>query len=273
MRTPKLVVALSLLVLAALALLWLVPSAYALVLTFTNVTATDTGALIRQFTFSNLLNALGAENLGLYFINSVVIAFSTVILVSAFASLAAYAISRLTFHGRTALYASLLLTLMIPSTALAIPFFIINKTLHLFNNYLGLILPYSALGIPFALVILKNFFDSFPRELEEAAIVDGASVFRIFFSIVLPNTISSLTVVVIWTFLSAWNEFLLALLFMTDDSMKTISLAPLIFQGPYSSSEGSLMAILVIISVPTVVLYLALQRQLEQGVQGGALKG
>lgn len=272
MRTPKLVAALAFLVLMILALIWLVPDGYALLLTFTSSTVTS-GGLVQQFSLSNLLAALGTPLLGRYFLNSVVIAFSTVVLVAAFASMAAYAISRLSFRGRTVLYASLLLTLMMPATALAIPFFVINKTLHLFNNYLGLILPYSALGIPFALVILKNFYDGFPRELEEAATVDGAGVFRIFSVIVLPNSISSLTVVVIWTFLNVWNEFLLALLFMTNDTMKTISLAPLVFEGVYSSSVGSLMGILVIISIPAVLLYLALQSQMEKGVQGGALKG
>lgn len=273
MRVPKYVMILTSVVLALLALLWLVPDVYALFLALTREIGVAGGPIVRQFTLDNLIAALGTDGLGRYLVNSLVVAFSTVVLVTVCASLCAYAISRLSFRGRTALYASLLLTLMVPATALAIPFFVINKTLHLFNNYLGLILPYSALGIPFALVILKNFFDTFPRELEEAAIVDGAGVFRIFLTIVLPNTLSSLTVVVIWTFLNAWNEFFLALLFMTDDSMKTISLAPLSFQGMFQSQEGSLMAILVLISIPTLLLYFALQRQLEKGVQGGALKG
>lgn len=273
MRPPTSILILAGIVLGVLTLLWLVPGAYLLYLSFTTDLGNIGGAVIRQFTLDNLWAALTTQGLARYFINSVVIAFSTVLLVTICASLCAYAISRLTFRGRTLLYASLLLTLMMPATALAIPFFLLNKTLGLFNNYLGLILPYSALSIPFALVILKNFFDTFPRELEEAALMDGASVFRIFRSIVLPNTLSSLTVVVIWTFLNAWNEFLLALLFMTDESMKTISLAPLSFEGMYQFSEGSLMAILLLISLPSIVLYLALQGQLEKGVQGGALKG
>jgi ABC-type glycerol-3-phosphate transport system permease component len=273
MHPPKSVLVLASILLALFALLWLVPGAYLLFLSLTNDMGNVGGAIIRQFTLAHLWSALTTQGLGQYFLNSVIIAFSTVILVTICASLCAYAISRLTFRGRTLLYASLLLTLMMPATALAIPFFMLNKTFGLFNNYLGLILPYSALDIPFALVILKNFFDTFPRELEEAALVDGASVFRIFRSIVLPNTLSSLTVVIIWTFLNAWNEFLLALLFMTSDSMKTLSLAPLSYEGIYQSSEGALMAILLLISIPAIVLYLALQRQLERGVQGGALKG
>lgn len=273
MRIPKGVGILAGVVMVGLALIWLVPGVYALFLTLTNQVGVAGGAAVWQFTWDNLVTALSTGGLGQYFVNSVIIAFSTVVLVTVCASLCAYAISRLSFRGRILLYTSLLLTLMLPATALAIPFFVINKTLHLFNNYLGLILPYSALGIPFALVILKNFFDTFPRELEEAAIVDGAGVLRIFLTIVLPNTLSSLTVVVIWTFLNAWNEFFLALLFMTDESMKTISLAPLSYEGVYQTTEGPLMAVLVLISIPTLVLYLALQRQLEKGVQGGALKG
>jgi raffinose/stachyose/melibiose transport system permease protein len=273
MRISRYVVILAGTVLVLLALLWLVPGVYALFLALTNEVGSAGGPVVRQFNLSNLVTALETDGLGQFFVNSVVIAFSTVVLVTVCASLCAYAISRLSFRGRTVLYASLLLTLMVPATALAIPFFVINKTLHLFNNYLGLILPYSALGIPFALVILKNFFDTFPRELEEAAIVDGAGVFRIFLTIVLPNTLSSLTVVVIWTFLNAWNEFFLALLFMTNENMKTISLAPLSYEGVYQASAGPLMAILVLISIPTLVLYLALRRQLEKGVQRGAIKG
>ncbi|KLU59768.1 inner membrane ABC transporter permease protein YcjP [Peptococcaceae bacterium CEB3] len=266
MRIPRHVIVLVRSVLLVLALLWLLPGAYTLFLSLRS----DVG---NGFTLSNLWAALSIQGLGRFFVNSLVVTLSTVALVTGCASLSAYAISRLSFRGRSLVYASLLLTLMMPFTALAVPFFIINKTLHLFNNYLGLILPYSALGIPFALVILKNFFDTFPRELEEAAIIDGAGVFRIFFSLVLPNSISSLTVVMIWTFLNAWNEFLLALLFMSDNSMKTISLAPLFYEGVYCNVVGRLMAILVVISIPVLVFYLALQQQLEKGVQGGALKG
>ncbi len=208
MRISKTVVIPVCILLLVLALLWLVPAAYALFLALTSDTLTH------EFTLSNMLTALNTPELGQYFINSIVIAFSTVVLVTVCASLCAYAISRLSFFGRTLLYASLLLTLMMPATALAI-----------------------------------------------------------FLFIVLPNTLSSLTVVVIWTFLNAWNEFLLALLIMTNDNMKTLSLAPLVFQGPYQFSEGALMAVLVLISIPAIVLYLALQNQLEKGVQGGALKG
>lgn len=253
--------------------IWLVPAIMSLYSAFTvskMITATD---IVQVFTWSNFIQALKVPGLLRYFLNSLVITFSAVILVSLLASLSAFAVSRLKFRGRMWLYASILITLMIPQTALAIPIFFINQGFHLFNNYFGLVIPYTALGIPFSMVILKNFFDQFPREVEEAALIDGAGPLRIFAQIIFPNSLSSVSIVVIWTFMQSWNEFLFAMLFMTDNSMKTMSLAPIVFQNAYQSQEGSLMAFLLLNSLPIVVAYLALQKYFERGLTSGALKG
>jgi raffinose/stachyose/melibiose transport system permease protein len=147
------------------------------------------------------------------------------------------------------------------------------KHFQLLDNYFGLILPYAALEMPFALVIMKSFFDDFPTDIEEAAWVDGAGRLASFSRVVLPNFVAPMIVVIVFTFLFSWNEFLLALIVMTDNAMKTVALAPLAFQGVYQSDEGTLIASLVLVSIPVVVLYFAVQRFIDIGVSSGAVKG
>ena len=257
----------------AIAALWLVPAIMSLYEALTENRMLGPTDIVRVFTWSNFAQALQVSGLWRYFLNSLIVTFSAVVLVSLFASLSAFAISRLKFRGRMWVYAAMLMTLMIPQTALAIPIFFINQAFHLFNNYFGLIMPYTALGIPFSMVILKGFFDQFPREVEEAALIDGAGALRIFAQILFPNSLSSVSIVVIWTFMQSWNEFLFAMLFMTDNSMKTLALAPIVFQNAYQSHEGALMAFLVLNSLPIIVAYLALQQYFERGLTSGAIKG
>lgn len=255
------------------AILWISPTLQSIYASLFVSKLKGTLTVVQRFSLSNLITALSVSHLWRYFLNTIVISFSTVTLVVCFASGAAFAFSRLRFQGRMIIYTAILLTLMLPQASLAIPLFEINKYLHLFNNYLGLILPYSALNIPFCLVILKGFFDAFPKDIEEAAIVDGASMFRIFVQILIPNSLSSVSIVVIWTLMQAWNEFVLALLFMTSPSMKTLSLAPMVFEGQYGGQEGALLAFLMITSIPIVITYLLLQKYFERGLTSGAVKG
>jgi ABC-type glycerol-3-phosphate transport system permease component len=129
------------------------------------------------------------------------------------------------------------------------------------------------LGIPFALVILKGFMDSFPRELEDAAIVDGCGNWRLFWFIVLPVLQPGIIVVVVWQFLTSWNEFFLALVVMSDKTMKPLTLIPMQYQGFYFSQPGALFAILVIISIPIIVFYIFVSRHFIHGLMSGAIKG
>ena len=254
-------------------ILWLGPIFVSFFGAFTESKALTSTDVILVFTWDNFKQAIEVPHLGRYILNTIIITFSSVVLITIISSTAAFSMSRLRFKGRKFIYAILLMTLMIPQTSLAIPIFFINKTFHLFNNYLALILPYTALGIPFSLIILKNFFDQFPKEVEEAAIMDGASPLRVFSQILFPNSLSSVSIVVIWAFMQSWNEFLFATLFMTDNSMKTLAMAPVIFQSVYETQVGGLLAFLILSSIPVIVAYLSLQRYFERGLTSGAVKG
>ena len=208
-----------------------------------------------------------------YFMNSVAITVPSVIMVTFFSSLAAYAFARLRFFGRDIWYTLLLLTLMLPIPTLVIPLFQISKNLHMYNTYFGLILPYAALGIPFAAIIFRSFFTSFPIDLENAAKIDGCGAWRIYWNIMMPLSGPSLSVVIIWQTMKSWNEFLLALVTIDKNILKPLPLVPLIYSGQYMSRPGAMFAVLTVMSLPVIAVYVFMQRYFMSGMTSGALKG
>jgi ABC-type glycerol-3-phosphate transport system permease component len=141
------------------------------------------------------------------------------------------------------------------------------------NSWFGLIGPETALGIPFGTVIVKGAMDEIPVALEEAAVIDGAGSFTVPWRIVVPLIRPSLIVVAVWQFLFSWNEFFLALVVMTRNSLKTLPLAPLYYEGPYMTDPGKLFAVLTLIAVVPMVVYLILQRWFVAGLLAGSVKG
>ena len=221
----------------------------------------------------NFRLVLSQSSLLYNFLSSFIVTSSTVVLVTLAASMATFGLTRKEVRCKNLIYNLLMITLMVPISALVIPLTQINSNLGWINRYQGLILPYTALGIPFAIVVLKGFMDSFPEEMEEAAIVDGCGYWRLFFRIVLPVLRSGLVVVIIWQFLTSWNEFFLALVTMSDVKMKTLTLIPMQYQGFYFSQPGALFAVLVIITVPMIAFYVLVQKYFVSGMMSGAVKG
>ncbi len=261
--------------LLVMAFLWLIPILMMLTVSFMppEQRAPELGGLI--VTRPSLFNyeLVFKENpIPRYFLNSLIITVPSVILVVALASLAAFAFSRLKFWGHDFWYYLLLLTLMLPIPTLVIPIFQLAKRFNIYNTYLGLILPYTALGIPFAIVILRSFFDRFPREIEDAARLDGCSSLGVFWRIMLPLSGPALSVVIIWQFMVSWNEFLLALVTIESNPLKPLTLVPLIYSGPYMARPGAMFATLTLITVPVVLVYLFMQRYFVSGMTGGALR-
>ena len=207
------------------------------------------------------------------FISSLIITSFSVFLVTLTAAMAAFGLTRKQVAGKTIIYNTLMLTLMVPISALVIPLTQINSALGWINTYQGLIFPYTALGIPFGLVIIKAFLENVPSDLEDAAIVDGCGVWRLFFLVILPVIRSGLIVVMIWQFLTSWNEFFLALVTMSETAMKTLTLIPMQYQGFYFSQPGALFAILVVICTPMILFYIAVQKYFVRGMLSGAIKG
>lgn len=208
-----------------------------------------------------------------YFWNSLAITVPSVLLVVLIAALAAFGFSRLRIPGGNLWYYLLLLTLMVPIPTLLIPIMQLARSFGLYDNYLGLILPYTALGIPFAIVILRSFFDNFPREIEEAAYLDGCTTFGVFSRIMLPLSLPALAVVIIWQFMTSFNEFTLALVMIHTDALKPLPLVPLIYSGAYMARPGAIFAILTIMTVPVILVYMAMQKWIISGLTAGAVRG
>ena len=253
----------------------LLPLVYALSLSLRSQNSIfDPRLVVADITVSNFVKAVGENpTIFLNFLASFTISSLSTMAVLAVSSMAVFGFSRKNIRGRIFLYNLILSTLMIPISALVIPITQLNSCLHLLDNYFGLILPYIALNIPYAITILQGFMSGIPKELEEAAVMDGCTQTGIYRHIVLPLLKPGLVVVAIWTFLTCWNEFFLALCTMTKASTKTLPLIAQQYKGVYNSQPGILFAILIIISIPMIIFYICVQRQFVKGMTSGAVKG
>ena len=206
-------------------------------------------------------------------INSIIVSLATTGVGVALSCTAAYALSRFKFPGRKAGLTSFLVVQMFPSTLLLMPLYVILNGLGLLNSTVGLVLVYSTTAIPFCVWTLKGYFDSLPAELEEAARIDGASQWTIFRKIMLPLSRPAIAVTALFSFMTAWNEFILASTFMTDQSKYTL---PVLIQSTvteFSADWGLFAAGAVITSLPVMVAFYVLQKYLVGGITAGAVKG
>lgn len=261
-------------ILIVVTLLSVIPTIYMIDLSLRNPVDSFSPALISAHpTFSNYQTIFQNAGFVRYFWNSIVVSVATVVTTLLFVILAAFGLSRLRIRGRHIVFYAIISGLMIPLASLIVPLTVVLKTANLLNNYLGLIGPFTAIGTPFGLLVLKGAMDNFPRELEEAAVVEGATRLRVLWRIIIPTVVPSLLVVAIWQFLYSWNEFFLSLVVMTNPEMKTVPLLPLQYQGPYMTDPGALFAILTVISMVPMIVYVALQRWFVGGLMAGGVKG
>jgi arabinogalactan oligomer/maltooligosaccharide transport system permease protein len=186
---------------------------------------------------------------------------------------AAYALSRFRFPGRRASLATFLVVQMFPSTLLMLPLYVLLEALGLLNRLGGLVLVYATTSIPFCVWTLKGYFDTLPRELEEAARIDGASTLGVFFRIVLPLSRPAIAVTALFSFMTAWNEFILAGTFITDERGYTLPVLLHHYIGEYHAEWGHFAAAALVTSVPVMALFYVLQRYLVGGLTAGAVKG
>jgi arabinogalactan oligomer/maltooligosaccharide transport system permease protein len=206
-------------------------------------------------------------------LNSAVVALLTTIVGVFLSCTAAYALSRFRFPGRRAGLTTFLVVQMFPASMLLLPLYVLLDRLGLLNSITGLVLVYATTAIPFCVWTLKGYFDSLPRELEEAARIDGAGPLRIFFTIVLPLARPGIAVTALFSFMTAWNEFIMASTFMTDESQYTL---PVLLQssvGEHSANWGVFAAGAIVTSVPVMALFYVLQRSLVGGLTAGSVKG
>ncbi|WHX50690.1 carbohydrate ABC transporter permease [Paenibacillus woosongensis] len=223
--------------------------------------------------FSNYMQAWKVANMDVYFFNSILVTFVSLIVTVLLGALAAYFLSRFKFKLRGLTYSLFLLGMLVPIHATLIPIFLIMQKLHLIDTYLSLILPYTAFHLSLTVFILEGFMRGFPKDMEESGVMDGAGIYRIFWSIILPITRPALATVVILNFIYNWNEYLFALVLITSSEFKTLPLGLANFVGIETASLTLQMAALTIALIPIIIFYLLLQKQLVNGMTAGAVKG
>ena len=226
----------------------------------------------QSFAFDNYIKAWDRAQLGFALLNSVVISLATVLLVTLFAALAGYALARFKFRFATLILLLFVLTMQAPVPV--IPLYVMLVQLGLTNSYPGLILPMVAGGLPLSIFIFQAYFRTIPRELHEAAIVDGCTQLQAFLRVIIPISAPVFATISILQFLGSWNEYFLALILVRSPEMRTLPLAIQVFFYDWGRSEWEqVFAALTVGSLPMIIVYILMQRQFIQGLTSGAVKG
>lgn len=205
--------------------------------------------------------------------NSLVVAGATTTFCVTVGALAAYALARLEFRGKAWILGFILAVTMFPQISIVSPLYLLLRALGLINTYPGLILPYLTFAMPLTVWLLVGFFRQLPWEIEEAALVDGASRWQAFTRVILPLSVPGLATTAILTFIYSWNEFLFALSFTLGPERQTVPVAIALFRGQYQVPWGQILAAAVVATAPVAVLVLLFQRRIVQGLTSGAVKG
>lgn len=229
----------------------------------------------KVFHWENYVNAWTKYDVPVYFLNSVLVSVATVVICIGCALLFSYATSRMIWRGKALARTYIGLGMFIPIQAIMIPVVKVIQNLNLLGTRWSLIFPYVAMNLAFATMVYYGFFKGIPLELEEAACMDGASIYQTFFRIICPLVRPATVTLVIYIFLNAWNEFMLAnVLVGSVDKLKTLPLGVLFFQGQFTTDWGGMGATMVIASLPAVAVYVAFSEQVERAMTiGGAVKG
>lgn len=229
--------------------------------------------LPKHWLWENYQAALTVGNIVQYFANSAIVTVSTIMLTIIFSLMASYALNRMIWKGQKKVNNLFMLGLTIPIHAAILPVFIILKNLHMTNSYQALIIPYVAFALAMAIMISTNFLQTIPVELEEAACIDGCSVYGIFFRIICPLMKPALSTVAIFTFLQAWNELMFAVIFISDSKYRTLSVGIQTLSGEYTTEWGPIGAALTIATIPTLIVYCFMSKKIQNSLIAGAIKG
>jgi multiple sugar transport system permease protein len=262
-------------VLGVFAVIWLIPSLFALKTSLTDngVAALGAREILSDWfpTLHSYSTLFGAGDIWNWYIASGVTGVITTVLTVLLSSMAAFALSRMRFRGRTTAMLLILLGIMIPSQVLIVPIFEMLGAVNLLNTYWAVIFPQVPAVI--SVFIFKQFFDGIPRELEEAARIDGAGLWKIYWSVIMPLSRPVIAAVAILTFVGVWNNLLLPLFVLTNPNLMTIPVGLATVQGSFGQRFADIQAGAVLAALPLVLLYLVFQRQIVEGVAGTGLKG
>lgn len=223
-------------------------------------------------TLDNYIHVLGVENFARYFLNSAVVAIVSTALIVLLSSMMAYAFSRLQFPGKRILFTSIIVGLTIPTMMLIIPQFLLARDLQLLNSLHGLVPFYVGTALGFNTFLLSGFFESIPKELDEAMLIDGAGPWRRYRSLAIPLSKPALATCVIFAFLGTWDEFAWALTVLNDVEVRTLPIAIALFQGQHSTSWGLVFAASLLAIIPVLLVYIVFQRFFVAGLTTGAIK-
>ena len=242
-----------------------------------NIFAYPPTIIPHDFTFANYTGVWHRVDLMRYFINSMIVAGGTVLLNLILSSLAAYPLARMEFKGKKITFFAILATIMVPFQAIMLPVYLITLKLHLVDSvsdtmgYIGLIMPFAVSA--FGIFLMRQAFLGIPREMEEAAIVDGCNVFQVFWKVLLPMVKPSLAVLAIFTFIGSWGEFLWPSIVLTKEAMYTLPVGVNNLQGMFSSNWRYIAAGSIISTIPIIIFFLAMQKYFISGENEGAVKG
>lgn len=223
-------------------------------------------------TLENYARALGVDDFGRYFLNSAGVAIVSTALIVLLSSMMAYAFTRLRFPGRRILFALVVVGLTIPTMMLIIPQFLLARDLHLLNSLPGLVPFYVGTALGFNTFLLSGFFETIPKELDEAMLIDGAGAWRRYWNLAIPLSKPALGTCVIFAFLGTWDEFAWALTVLNDVDQRTLPIAIALFQGQHSTSWGLVFAASLLAIIPVLVVYIVFQRFFVAGLASGAIK-
>lgn len=225
------------------------------------------------FNFKNYTTAWTAGNIGRSFINSSFVALASVGITILASSMAAYAIKRFKWKYSGLVMGLFLLGVFVPIHSTLVPLFMVFNKVKLINNYLSLILPYVAFALPTSIFILGGFMAAFPREIEEAAVMDGCKMSGVFWRMVFPLSKTPIATISIFNFVNAWNELMFALLFMPDVNKMTLPVSLTRFRGQYSTNWTTQLAAIVIMVIPSLLIYMFLNDKIIKSLTVGAVKG
>ena len=233
----------------------------------------DPLGLPQEWRVENFSEAWKVGKFDRYFLNSVIIAVPVVLGVVGLSSMAGYALARFKFRGNRAIFMMFLVGLMVPFQAVMIPLYYDLRDWHILSTYWAVILPSIGLGLPFGIFLMRAFFFGIPVELGDSARVDGCNELQVFWKVMLPLTIPAASALGIFQFMWTWNSFLMPMLYLQREELRTLPLGVMLFSGRYSTQYGLLFAGVTIATLPVVIAYVVLQRRVTAGLTAGAIKG
>lgn len=230
-------------------------------------------SLPASFRLDNYKDAFRYAPIAKYFLNSVMIVGMSVMVTVAAVAMCSYVVSRFQFKLKVVIVMLISACLMLPAQAISQPLFTIFKTLGIFDTKLGLVVVYSAMGIPMSFFVMTSYYSTISTALEESAYIDGATFLQTFFGIILPLAKPGLVTVALLQFINTWNEFYFALMLTTGDRARTVPIALNYYMGTFANNYSALFAAVVMTVLPTIILFIILQKQVMESLTEGAVKG